>query len=97
MNIIGEHFKDREGLLLSFEQYESYIYEIFSLLQNEVLELKDKEINNFVCNYENCNLLFYSAMYYLSPKTGFKLHLNVLDPLLFKNIIYTIFIILSNI
>jgi hypothetical protein len=35
-------------------------------------------------------------MYYLSPKTGFKLHLNALDPLLFKNIIYTIFIILSN-
>ena len=96
MNIIGDHFKDREGLLLSFEQYESYIYEIFSLLQNEVLELKDKEIPNFICNYENCNLLFYSAMYYLSPKTGFKLHLNVLDPLLFKNIIYTIFIILSN-
>ena len=96
MNVIGDHFKGREGLLLSLQQYESYIYEIFSLLQNEVLELKDKEINNFVCNYENCNLLFYSAMYYLSPKTGFKLHLNVLDPLLFKNIIYTIFIILSN-
>ena len=96
MNVIGEHFKGREGLLLSLQQYESYIYEIFSLLQNEVLELKDKEINNFICNYENCNLLFYSAMYYLSPKTGFKLHLNVLDPLLFKNIIYTIFIILSN-
>ena len=96
MNIIGDHFKGREGLLLSLQQYESYIYEIFSLLQNEVLELKDKEINNFICNYENCNLLFYSAMYYLSPKTGFKLHLNVLDPLLFKNIIYTIFIILSN-
>jgi hypothetical protein len=35
-------------------------------------------------------------MYYLSPKTGFKLHLNALDPLLFKNIICTIFIILSN-
>ena len=35
-------------------------------------------------------------MYYLSPKTGFKLHLNALDPLLFRNIIYTIFIILSN-
>ena len=96
MNVIGDHFKGREGLLLSLQQYESYIYEIFSLLQNEVLELKDKEINNFICNYENCNLLFYSAMYYLSPKTGFKLHLNVLDPLLFKNIIYTIFIILSN-
>ena len=96
MNVIGDHFKGREGLLLSLQQYESYIYEIFYLLQNEVLELKDKEINNFVCNYENCNLLFYSAMYYLSPKTGFKLHLNVLDPLLFKNIIYTIFIILSN-
>lgn len=35
-------------------------------------------------------------LYYLSPKTGFKLDLNALDPLLFKNIIYTIFIILSN-
>ena len=46
MNVIGDHFKGREGLLLSLQQYESYIYEIFSLLQNEVLELKDKEINN---------------------------------------------------
>ena len=96
MKIIGEHFKDKEGLLLSLQQYESYIMEIVSLFQNEVLEIKDKEINNFNCTYENCNLLFYSAMYYLSPKTGFKLHLNALDPLLFRNIIYTIFIILSN-
>ena len=96
MKIIGEHFKDKEGLLLSLQQYESYIIEIFSLFQNEILEIKDKEINNFNCTYENCNLLFYSAMYYLSPKTGFKLHLNALDPLLFRNIIYTIFIILSN-
>jgi len=96
MKVIGEHFKEREGLLLSLQQYESYIIEIFSLFQNEVLEIKDKEINNFICTYENCNFLFYSAMYYLSPKTGFKLHLNALDPLLFKNIIYTIFIILSN-
>ena len=96
MKIIGDHFKEREGLLLSLQQYESYIFEIFSLFQNEVLEIKDKEIPNFICNYENCNFLFYSAMYYLSPKTGFKLHLNALDPLLFKNIIYTIFIILSN-
>ena len=96
MKVIGEHFKEREGLLLSLQQYESYILEIFTLLQNEVLEIKDKEIPNFICNYENCNFLYYSAMYYLSPKTGFKLHLNALDPLLFKNIIYTIFIILSN-
>ena len=96
MKVIGEHFKEREGLLLSLQQYESYIIEILSLFQNEILEIKDKEINNFICNYENCNLLYYSAMYYLSPKTGFKLHLNALDPLLFKNIIYTIFIILSN-
>ena len=96
MKVIGEHFKDREGLLLSLEQYESYILEIFTLFQNEVLEIKDKEIPNFICTYVNCNFLFYSAMYYLSPKTGFKLHLNALDPLLFKNIIYTIFIILSN-
>ena len=96
MKVIGEHFKEREGLLLSLQQYESYILEIFTLFQNEVLEIKDKEIPNFICNYENCNFLFYSAMYYLSPKTGFKLHLNALDPLLFKNIIYTIFIILSN-
>ena len=96
MKIIGDHFKDKEGLLLSLQQYESYIIEIFSLFQNEVLEIKDKEINNFICTYENCNFLYYSAMYYLTPKTGFKLHLNALDPLLFKNIIYTIFIILSN-
>jgi len=96
MKVIGEHFKEKEGLLLSLQQYESYILEIFTLFQNEVLEIKDKEIPNFICNYENCNLLYYSAMYYLSPKTGFKLHLNALDPLLFKNIIYTIFIILSN-
>ena len=96
MKCIGDHFKEREGLLLSLQQYESYIIEIFSLFKNEVLDIKDKEIDNFVCNYRNCNFLFYSAMYYLSPKTGFKLDLNVLDPLLFKNIIYTIFIILSN-
>ena len=96
MKCIGDHFKEREGLLLSLQQYESYIIEIFSLFQNEVLEIKDKEIENFACTYKNCNFLFYSAMYYLSPKTGFKLDLNVLDPLLFKNIIYTIFIILSN-
>ena len=96
MKIIGDHFKDKEGLLLSLQQYESYIIEIFSLFQNEVLEIKDKEINNFICTYENCNFLYYSVMYYLTPKTGFKLHLNALDPLLFKNIIYTIFIILSN-
>ena len=96
MKVIGEHFKEKEGLLLSLQQYESYIVEIFTLFQNEILEIKDKEISNFICTYENCNFLFYSAMYYLSPKTGFKLHLNSLDPLLFKNIIYTIFIILSN-
>ena len=96
MKAIGEHFQEREGLLLSLQQYESYIVEILSLFQNEVLEIKDKEINNFIFTYENCNLLYYSAMYYLSPKTGFKLHLNALDPLLFRNIIYTIFIILSN-
>ena len=77
--------------ILSLQQYESYIVEILSLFQNEVLEIKDKEINNFIFTYENCNLLYYSAMYYLSPKTGFKLHLNALDPLLFRNIIYTIF------
>ena len=96
MKAIGEHFNEREGLLLSLQQYESYIVEILSLFQNEILEIKDKEINNFIFTYENCNLLYYSVMYYLSPKTGFKLHLNALDPLLFKNIICTIFIILSN-
>ena len=93
---INKIFTEFSKNLLSLQQYESYIIEIFSLFQNEVLEIKDKEINNFICTYENCNFLFYSAMYYLSPKTGFKLHLNALDPLLFKNIIYTIFIILSN-
>ena len=95
MKGIGEHFYAREGLLLSYEQYDSYIIELYSLFQKELSELKEKEIN-FVCNYVNCNFLFYNVLYFLSPKTGFKLDLNVLDPLLFKNIIYTIFIILSN-
>ena len=96
MKCIGDHFKEREGLLLTLKQYESYIVEIYSLFQNEILDIKDKEIEPFNFTYKNCNFLYYSAMYYLSPKTGFKLDLNILDPLLFKNIIYTIFIILSN-
>lgn len=95
MKGIGEHFYNKEGLLLTYQQYDSYIIELYSLFQKELSELKDREIN-FVCNYENCNFLFYNVLYYLSPKTGFKLDLNALDPLLFKNIIYTIFIILSN-
>ena len=92
---IGEHFSNKEGLLLSYEQYDSYIIELYSLFDKELSDIKDKEIS-FVCNYENCNFLFYNVFYYLSPKTGFKLNLNALDPLLFKNIIYTIFIILRN-
>ena len=95
MKRIGENFYNREGLLLTYQQYDSYIIELFALFQREVLDIKDKEFN-FVCNYENSNFLFYDVLYYLSPKTGFKLDLNALDPLLFKNIIYTIFIILSN-
>ena len=95
MKGIGEHFYNKEGLLLTYQQYDSYIVELYSLFQKELSELKEKEIN-FVCNYESCNFLFYNVLYYLSPKTGFKLDLNALDPLLFKNIIYTIFIILSN-
>ena len=95
MKNIGEHFVNREGLLLSYEQYDSYIIELFSLFQKEILDTKDKEMP-FVCNYENCNFLFYNMLYYLSPKTGFKLDMNALDPLLFKNLIYTIFLILSN-
>ena len=95
MKGIGDHFDNKEGLLLSYQQYDSYIIELYALFQKEVLDIKDKEFN-FVCNYENCNFLFYDVLYYLSPKTGFKLDLNALDPLLFKNIIYTIFIILSN-
>ena len=95
MKGIGEHFENKEGLLLTYQQYDSYIIEIFTLFQKEVIDIKDKEFS-FVCNYENCNLLFYDVLYHLSPKTGFKLDFNALDPLLFKNIIYTIFIILSN-
>ena len=95
MKRIGEYFKDKEGLLLSYEQYDSYALELFALFQKEVSEIKDKELN-FVCNYENCNYLFYDVLYHLSPKTGFKLNLNALDPILFKNIVYTIFNILSN-
>ena len=95
MKIIGEHFYNKEGLLLTYQQYDSYIVEILSLFQKEVLDIKDKDFS-FVCDYENCNFLFYDILYYLSPKTGFILDLNALDPLLFKNIIYTIFIILSN-
>ena len=95
MGRIGEFFSDKEGLLLSYQQYDSYIIELFSLFQKEVLDTKNKEFN-FICNNENCNFLFYDVLYYLSPKTGIILDLNVLDPLLIKNIIYTIFIILSN-
>ena len=95
MRRIGEFFSNKEGLLLSYQQYDSYIIELLALFQKEVLDIKDKEFN-FICNYENCNFLFYDVLYYLSPKTGFILDLNVLDPLLIKNIIYTIFIILSN-
>ena len=94
MKVIKEHFHNREGLLLSLQQYDSYIIEILSLFQKEILDIKDKELN-FVCNYESCNFLFYNILYYLSPKTGFILDLNALDPLLFKNITYTIFNILS--
>ena len=95
MKCIGDHFYNRDGLLLSYQQYDSYIIELLALFQKEVLEIKDKEVN-FICNYENCNYLFYDVLYYLSPKTGFKLDINVLDPLLVKNIVYTIFNILSN-
>ena len=95
MKCIGDHFCNRDGLLLSYQQYDSYIIELLALFQKEVLEIKDKEVN-FICNYENCNYLFYDVLYYLSPKTGFKLDINVLDPLLVKNIVYTIFNILSN-
>ena len=95
MKRIGDYFYNREGLILSYEQYDSYAIELLSLFQKEVLDIKDKEFN-FICNYENCNFLFYDVLYHLSPKTGFKLNLNALDSLLFKNIIYTIFIILSN-
>ena len=95
MKCIGEHFCNKDGLQLTYQQYDSYIIELLALFQKEVSELKDKEIN-FVCNYENCNYLFYEVLYYLSPKTGFKLHINALDPLLVKNIVYTIFNILSN-
>ena len=95
MKSIGQHFERKEGLLLSYQQYDSYIIEIYNLFQREILDLKDKEFS-FDCNLENCNLLFYNVLYYLSPKTGFRLEFNALDSLLFKNIIYTIFIILSN-
>ena len=95
MKRIGDFFYNREGLILSYEQYDSYAIELLSLFQKEVLDIKDKEFN-FICNYQNCNFLFYDVLYHLSPKTGFKLNLNALDSLLFKNIIYTIFIILSN-
>ena len=57
MKGIGEHFYNKEGLLLTYQQYDSYIVELYSLFQKELSELKDKEIN-FVCNYENCNFLF---------------------------------------
>ena len=95
MKRIGEHFNDKEGLLLSYEQYDCYSIELFALFQKEVLEIKDKELN-FKCNYENCNYLFYDVLYHLSPKTGFKLNVNALDPILLKNIVFTIFNILSN-
>jgi hypothetical protein len=95
MKRIGEHFEKKDGLLLTYQQYDSYIIELFSLFQKEVLDIKDKEFS-FECNLKNSNLLFYNVLYYLSPKTGFILELNALDPLLFKNIIYAIFIILSN-
>ena len=95
MKRIGQHFEKKDGLLLTYQQYDSYIIELFSLFQKEVLDIKDKEFS-FECNLKNCNLLFYNVLYYLSPKTGFILELNALDPLLFKNIIYAIFIILSN-
>ena len=95
MKRIGQHFEKKDGLLLTYQQYDSYIIELFSLFQKEILDIKDKEFS-FECNLKNCNLLFYNVLYYLSPKTGFILELNALDPLLFKNIIYAIFIILSN-
>ena len=95
MKSISDHFYKKEGLLLSYQQYDSYIIELFSLFKKEVPEKIDKEFT-FLCNYENCNLLYYNILYYLSPKTGFILDLNILDTLLFKNIVYTIFIILSN-
>ena len=95
MKRIGQHFEKKDGLLLTYQQYDSYIIELFSLFQKEVLDIKDKEFS-FECNLKNSNLLFYNVLYYLSPKTGFILELNALDPLLFKNIIYAIFIILSN-
>jgi hypothetical protein len=95
MKRIGEHFEKKDGLLLTYQQYDSYIIELFILFQKEVLDIKDKEFS-FECNLKNSNLLFYNVLYYLSPKTGFILELNALDPLLFKNIIYAIFIILSN-
>ena len=94
MKKIAEHFEDKEGLLLTYQQYDSYIIELFALFQKEVLDIRDKDFA-FECNYEKCNFLFYYVLYYLSPKTGFRLELNALDPLLFKNMIYTIFIILS--
>ena len=90
---IGEYFSNKEGLLLTYKQNESYILEIYSLLGKEIDD--SKFLYNYY-NYENCNYIYYNILYSLSPKTYFSLNLNALDPLTFKNSLYTIFLILNN-
>ena len=87
---ICNHFKDRENPILTYEQYDSYIIEIGNLFRNELIIPISENIKEV-----NYNLLYYDTLFSLKAKTGFKVRLNALDSLLFQNIIFSIFIILS--
>ena len=87
---ICNHFKDRVSPILTYEQYDSYIIEIGNLFQNELMIPISENNKEF-----NFNVLYYDTIFSLNAKTGFKVRFNALDSLLFQNIIFSFFLILS--
>lgn len=87
---LGDHFQDKISPILSYNQYDSYMIEIKQLINNEIMPYYIQEKKNF-----NFNLLYYSTFFNLAPKTLFNVHINALDPLLFKNVVLSFFNILS--